>query len=41
MSIGSCCSQYSREPHFDPYSMSSATLRAFFDDVMHHVRWFS
>jgi cellobiose phosphorylase len=33
--------KYSSKADFDPYSMSAATLRAFFDEVMHNVRWLS
>lgn len=31
--------KYSSKADFDPYSMSTATLRAFFDEVMLNVRW--
>jgi hypothetical protein len=33
--------KYSSSPEFDPYSMSTTTLRAFFEEVMHNVRWLS
>lgn len=33
--------KYSSSPEFDPYSMSPTTLRAFFEEVMHNVRWLS
>ena len=31
--------KYSRTADFDPYSMSAATLRSFFDEVLQNVRW--
>ena len=33
--------KYSSKAEFDPYSMSTTTLRAFFEEVMHNVRWLS
>lgn len=33
--------KYSSSADFDPYSMSTTTLRAFFDEVMQNVRWLS
>ena len=33
--------KYSSSAEFDPYSMSTTTLRAFFEEVMHNVRWLS
>lgn len=33
--------KYSSRAEFDPYSMSTTTLRAFFEEVMHNVRWLS
>ena len=31
--------KYSRSASFDPYTMSSATLRCFFDEIMHNANW--
>ena len=31
--------KYSRAASFDPYTMSTITLRAFFDEVMHNAAW--
>ena len=31
--------KYSSSAEFDPYQMSPGTLRAFFTEVMHNVRW--
>ena len=31
--------KYSSSVDFDPYSMSTSTLRSFFDEVMQNVRW--
>ena len=31
--------KYSRSAGFDPYTMSSITLRAFFDEIMHNAAW--
>jgi len=31
--------KYSSSADFDPYSMSTSTLRSFFDEVMQNVRW--
>ncbi|HEY9032075.1 MAG TPA: BLUF domain-containing protein [Kangiella sp.] len=31
--------KYSSDANFDPYSMSSETLRGFFDEVVDNVRW--
>lgn len=31
--------KYSSSAEFDPYSMSTATLRSFFEEVMQNVRW--
>lgn len=31
--------KYSRSASFDPYGMSSASLRAFFTEVMQNARW--
>lgn len=31
--------KYSSKAEFDPYSMSTTTLRAFFEEVMGNVRW--
>ncbi len=31
--------KYSSAATFDPYSMSASTLRGFFDEVLHNVRW--
>ncbi|GAA4428704.1 BLUF domain-containing protein [Acidovorax lacteus] len=31
--------KYSRTAAFDPYGMSTATLRSFFDEVLENVRW--
>jgi hypothetical protein len=31
--------KYSSSADFDPYSMSTATLRSFFEEVMQNVRW--
>lgn len=33
--------KYSSSAEFDPYMMSTTTLRAFFDEVMGNVRWLS
>jgi hypothetical protein len=33
--------KYSSSAEFDPYSMSTTTLRAFFEEVMGNVRWLS
>ena len=33
--------KYSSSAEFDPYMMSTTTLRAFFEEVMHTVRWLS
>ena len=33
--------KYASTADFDPYKMSPGTLRAFFTDVMHNVRWLS
>jgi len=33
--------KYSSSADFDPYSMSTTTLRAFFEEVMLNVRWLS
>ena len=31
--------KYSASADFDPYGMSTATLRSFFDEVLQNVRW--
>lgn len=31
--------KYSTQKDFDPYTMAPATLRAFFGEVVEHVRW--
>jgi hypothetical protein len=31
--------KYSTKPDFDPYSMSTLTLRSFFDEILQNVRW--
>ena len=31
--------KYSSAPEFDPYKMSSTTLRAFFSEVIQNARW--
>lgn len=31
--------KYSSSASFDPYGMSAATLRGFFDEMLHNVRW--
>jgi hypothetical protein len=31
--------KYSSQASFDPYTMSASTLRAFFDEMVHNVRW--
>ena len=31
--------KYSSSADFDPYSMSTSTLRSFFDEVLQNVRW--
>lgn len=33
--------KYSTSAEFDPYRMSPPSLRAFFDEVVHNVRWLS
>lgn len=33
--------KYSTAAEFDPYRMSPPSLRAFFDEVVHNVRWLS
>lgn len=33
--------KYSNTSSFDPYAMSPATLRAFFDEMVSNVRWLS
>ena len=33
--------KYSTDAEFDPYRMSPPSLRAFFDEVVHNVRWLS
>lgn len=31
--------KYSSTPDFDPFSMSTLTLRSFFDEILQNVRW--
>lgn len=31
--------KYSTQSDFDPYSMNTLTLRGFFDEILHNVRW--
>jgi hypothetical protein len=31
--------KYSSQASFDPYTMSTSTLRALFDEMVHNVRW--
>ena len=31
--------KYSSKADFDPYSMSTATLRSFFAEILENVRW--
>ncbi len=31
--------KYSTKSDFDPYSMSTLTLRSFFDEILQNVRW--
>ena len=31
--------KYSASADFDPYGMSTLTIRSFFDEVLHNIRW--